>query len=1017
MPGQDQLEIISPDGEVSFYSLDRSRGITNIGRHPDNDVVIDTPSVAPFHAVLDHRHRPYEIVVIGDQGDTRLRGEPLSPNVAEHLEHWDALEVDSYVIILTQAGDVVPVQVEEVAPGPSAAPAPTESTAAPPAEVPAAEAATPSPEVAPERRPAPLALPAQVNRTRPADQIDEYIVAKIAEREFEIDVDQTARYEVTVTNGGPLVATFVVQVEGINPDWVDIVYPRDQVGLNLNEEGARGTVLIEITPPRHPSSLAQPYHMAIHVTSPDYGGHRSVLGATLIVNPYYDFAVGDLSPQEQTLPWYKPRGRTTFQINNRGNSTTTFRLEATDNEQACNFEFVLARGAQQGPTRRAPPVDVQLQAGHGLRIPLLITPNHQPLIGLRKRMHPFTVNTTMLEQEQGAWPLQGRVKVRPVIGPFLLFLIFAVFVGVLVAIFNPSIRSFEVEPTEIAAGGEVVVQWEANPFANLRIETDGEEIMPPISESVGQMTRTPPEDTTYTLLSNNFLARLPLLSRLFTLEKTAKVRVEPVKPLIRVFKPDRETLVSGESVTLRWEVANADELTLSINGSPETLLSSELETGSRTLVPEDGTTVYQLTAINRYGDVDDSVTVQVLQPTPTPLPQPHIRSFDVNPKQILAGQSVTLTWSVQNATEVEILGQTYLPEGQTVQTLAEVGAVEYVMTAVYDDGTRREQSVSPPITVIVLERPTPTPEPIPPKIEVFEASYAGTFYRGEPKTVELIWQVTGDTTNIELEGPTIGTVSQLSKDGKQSVVISDDTYFTLKVYYEDELKKSKMIQLAGEDPPPPPPPDPIIDYFELKSTGGEPLQRTQRDGYVEYTVEAGLNAEFTWSARNVPKVTLLRQEVRPNATGLEPIGNFDPESSYLRVLLTESNFVLRAENDAGVRASQEIRVKLRPVTEPPPPYDFAGPASLTNPMTLTWSYEDSSLIVGFRIYKSHPGGLAIQDSQEIEVSKDQRLGLGFYWVDGNVPSNDVKYRICALYLNEFGTPVCTRFSDAEPTYP
>ena len=41
MPKVDQLEIIAPDGRIYFHDLDPTRGITNIGSHPDNEIVID----------------------------------------------------------------------------------------------------------------------------------------------------------------------------------------------------------------------------------------------------------------------------------------------------------------------------------------------------------------------------------------------------------------------------------------------------------------------------------------------------------------------------------------------------------------------------------------------------------------------------------------------------------------------------------------------------------------------------------------------------------------------------------------------------------------------------------------------------------------------------------------------------------------------------------------------------------------------------------------------------------------
>ena len=53
MANPDHLEIISINGEVTFYVLDPSKGLTNIGSDPENDVVIADERVAPFQAVLD----------------------------------------------------------------------------------------------------------------------------------------------------------------------------------------------------------------------------------------------------------------------------------------------------------------------------------------------------------------------------------------------------------------------------------------------------------------------------------------------------------------------------------------------------------------------------------------------------------------------------------------------------------------------------------------------------------------------------------------------------------------------------------------------------------------------------------------------------------------------------------------------------------------------------------------------------------------------------------------------------
>ena len=112
MPAYDQLELIAPNGEIKFYDLSPARGITNIGRHPENDIVIDNPAVAPFHAVLDHRQRPYQLVVIAQDTPTTISGEPVLPNVPHTLRTWDTIELNGHSLVLVEGGNFADTRPE-----------------------------------------------------------------------------------------------------------------------------------------------------------------------------------------------------------------------------------------------------------------------------------------------------------------------------------------------------------------------------------------------------------------------------------------------------------------------------------------------------------------------------------------------------------------------------------------------------------------------------------------------------------------------------------------------------------------------------------------------------------------------------------------------------------------------------------------------------------------------------------------------------------------------------------------
>jgi pSer/pThr/pTyr-binding forkhead associated (FHA) protein len=426
MPFQDQLEIIRADGLIEFYDLDPARGVTNIGRHPENHIVIDSPGVMPFHAVLDHRHKPYHLMVLGQSGDTRLDGQPLSANVSREVHNWDTLEFDGHSIILLEGGatGVGPGFIPTPTPTPVPQPLPERPTL--PATgalvpVPPPAAAVPAPRSAPGR--AMGRFPAM-----PADRSSETIVTELSPREWTVEVDQTAVFQLSVANGGAIVAMFEARVDGLDPDWVTITPPQ----VNLNE-GARAMITIAITPTRAPSSRSGMHHFAIVVVSPNYPKEYSQRGATLTVNPYYEFTMGDLAPKQQTVSWSKPTGQVTLPIINKGNSSALVRLEGTDDERMCNFEF-LVPGEAAGLAMQA---ETRLPSEETALIPIHVTPRSRRLIGLRKRTHSFTITSTLLEGAQTPRMVLGQLKVAPLIGFWHILLVTLLLITGLVFLFIP----------------------------------------------------------------------------------------------------------------------------------------------------------------------------------------------------------------------------------------------------------------------------------------------------------------------------------------------------------------------------------------------------------------------------------------------------------------------------------------------------------------------------------------------------------------------------------------------------
>ncbi|MFN2155704.1 MAG: hypothetical protein ACK2UX_10750, partial [Anaerolineae bacterium] len=310
----DQLEIIAPDGEIAFHDLDPVKGITNVGQHADNDIVLDAPHIAAFQAMIDHRQKPVRIVLYDEGAAASLRGERLQVNVPVEIGNWDTVELDGYALVLIEGE---PTAAEGV-------PAREQPPIGPRGGLPASTSA---------QRPSGQAVPRAVER--PAEHHDELVVVEeLAEREWVVDPGQTATTRLTIVNGGSLVAWFQVAVEGLPEEWVQL--SPDVLKLN---EGERGTIELWFTPTRASTSRAGAYHFSITVASPTYPGHESRLSATLNVGAFYTFSTGELSPKQQTVRWTRRLGQAEIPVTNSGNSETLFRLEGEDAERACHFEF------------------------------------------------------------------------------------------------------------------------------------------------------------------------------------------------------------------------------------------------------------------------------------------------------------------------------------------------------------------------------------------------------------------------------------------------------------------------------------------------------------------------------------------------------------------------------------------------------------------------------------------------------------------------------------------------------
>jgi hypothetical protein len=1005
MAGQDQLEIIAPNGQIEFFDLDPDKGVANIGRHPDNDIVIDSPGVAPFHAVLDHQQRPYRIMILSEEGEIRLGGQRLAANIFHELDSWDTLEVDGHSLILLEGAGTA-VSREAGRP-------PTATSPAVPVH-PLGQAPVPA-KGAPVSPPAPAsALP------RMPDQVDDVIVTEISEREWTIDVEQTATCQVTIVNGGNIVATFDVRVQGLSQEWVTITPAK----VNLNE-GARATISIFMTPPRQPESRAGAHRLTIVVTSPNYPGHTSRTSATLIVNPYYEFSVGDLAPKQQTVSWFGRSGAVTVPVTNQGNSETPFRLDGEDDEHGCQFEFDVP-GESVSLVKQA---EMRLSSAVTHLVPIRVTPIRRRLIALRSRHYSFTITTTMVEGAQMPRTVMGRLKSTPLIGPWLILMMLILLAALLIFFVRPASHpALGIDTAVPARGQPVALTYDALRFPGLssnnllnhqnalfarltlqyqpaRGDWQVLKASTELEGLQGTVTDTPLENGRYRLLVQSWISDLiPLFEG-----KSAEVPVyvQPIEPAILEFKADRDAVLVGDTVTLYWKVSDAETLSIEHNGIEESLKDDELVQGQRSYTIEDYTTFTLIAANGSWPTpVKAPLSIRASMATPTPIPTPVIVRFDVEPLEITAGDTIQIDWAVTGADSVTIdpVDQGLPLEGNIGQQPTTLTTYQLTAFKSAPDGTQVKNS-SILKQVIVNPEPTATTVPLAPVVEIFEITPKEVVL-GNNQVVKLTWSVAGAFTKIEITNPDLLFSTTISRTGAITVTPKETTLYVLTAFNGD-LSASAPVEATVLEPTPLPtvpptappptatPPPPIISYFSAE--GVDPSEDKVVFQGVDssnnwpvylYAVDAGSHVQLSWGVKDADMVTL------------EDLGTQKGEGSLVLpdAVVRARSYLLTAENYEGknkVYASIEMDVSYP--APPPPPLQVTGiedAAAETN--TIKWSYkpDDRDSIIGFRIYRADvpPGSdfVAVWP----EYSKDAQE-----WTDSVSPTCGRAYYVVAIYMD------------------
>jgi hypothetical protein len=756
----------SQEMKADSQEFEISQPVINIGSHADNDILLSGAGILPFHATIISQDGKFQLITLGAASSILVDGVPLAASPAS-IAPQQRIDISNFSLFLMPDNGTTRVLVKL-----------SRSTLA----VPAA-----------------MAQPDTVVGDSP-------ILVNVVGQVSEIDVEQTAYFDLEIINAGQIVAGFSVTLQGVPEAWVNVT-PRM---VNLNE-GQRATVRVSVTPPRESSSTAGKHALQAIVQSPNYAGFQSTSQLGLTIRPYFDYSVGNLSPKEQKIHWRKRSGIAKLPISNHGNSPADFSVSAVDDENGCSFDFLLSKETQL--TRQA---TLSVPAGGTVTLPIEITPLKQAMIALRSRRYHYTTSVQLTQQALVPQTLSGSVTSVPLIGWWTIMLTVALLLIGLFVLVQPRIYSFGVTSGKdvIEKGDTTRLEWHVSPFATRLNLSNVEQAL-----NYGQTTLTvaPAQSTTYELVAGNWLSGLLGLDQ----KRTQTVLVVPPSPTINVFEVDRTEVAQGAPVTVRWSVTKADQAFLTIDEVVYELKPAEFSGERSVVLPKDALVI--LEAKNASGSelrsyfinvvppniAVDAYTVWVkpqasaslnpgrstaamprggklFSPTYTP-PDPNFpdkyvelvpdKSSDSGyrvefyqpDRELAKGEQIMLEWNVTGVdnNKLQIAPFTEPLPARGAQPYFPQESMNFVMTAKSGD---LEQLFMLPVKVFDGTPPTA------PKIEFFRASPLKMVGEGN---VEFAWSVSGEWTRIQIANGDKVMADYLNPQGFRTIKVTKSSTFIL----------------------------------------------------------------------------------------------------------------------------------------------------------------------------------------------------------------------------------------------
>ena len=268
----------------------------------------------------------------------------------------------------------------------------------------------------------------------------------------------------------------------------------------------------------------------------------------------------------------------------------------------------------------------------------------------------------------------------------------------------------------------------------------------------------------------------------------------PQPPALDSLMLSKSTVTKGEEITISWHASNARGVTIKVGESE--LYRGTMLSGSKTFVAtESGVVVAQA-----WRDAKQSTpeTAQYNVTAPVVAADPEVLTFDVSPKTVAVGQTLTVRYKFSDSVTKATLaprGLSLNPKVETIQfELDEPGTSTFYVVAENADGkTSRSRSIT--IKVQVVSAAT---------VVVFRAEPSAVFNPETGGTVRIVWQL-GNAVRAELSN---GTETTPLPDIKGEMEVSVDKTTTFKLIgYDAKGMTVTSLQTITINPKDVPPPD------------------------------------------------------------------------------------------------------------------------------------------------------------------------------------------------------------------